>query len=139
MYPGAEVPVLALSLPTQDPARLVALGRALAPLRDEGVLVLGSGNVVHNLRALSREGTAPPSWAKEFDEWAAGALASRDVSALVDWRRRAPGAREAHPTAEHWTPVLVALGAGLDGGEPVRFPVAGFEAGSVSRRCVQVG
>jgi 4,5-DOPA dioxygenase extradiol len=139
MYRDADVPVLSLSLPTQDPARLVALGRALAPLRDEGVLVLGSGNVVHNLRALGRDGTPPPAWSKEFDEWTSRTVAARDLDALVDWRRKAPGAREAHPTAEHWTPLLVASGAGVAGGGDVRFPVVGFEAGSVSRRCVQFG
>jgi 4,5-DOPA dioxygenase extradiol len=139
LAPRADVPTLSLSLPTQDPAGLFRLGRALAPLRDEGVLVLGSGNLVHNLRALGAEGSPVPAWASEFDAWCAGALARRDVDALLDWRRRAPAPARAHPTAEHLTPLFVVLGAGAEERGAVRFPVTGFEAGSVSRRCVQIG
>jgi 4,5-DOPA dioxygenase extradiol len=138
LYPDADVPVLPLSLPSQDPRQLVTTGRRLAPLRDEGVLVLGSGNLVHNLGRLGRDGTPTPSWAKEFDEWCAGALARKDVDALVDWQRRAPAPRQAHPTAEHLNPVLVVAGAGFDDSAAVRFPITGFEGSSVSRRCVEV-
>jgi 4,5-DOPA dioxygenase extradiol len=99
------------------------------------VLVLGSGNLVHNLRRLG--GSTAPSWATEFDAWCADVLERRDVDALVDYRRRAPAADVAHPTKEHFVPVIVALGAALDGGGVVSFPVRGFEGGSVSRRCVQ--
>jgi 4,5-DOPA dioxygenase extradiol len=139
LYPKADVPVLSISMPTQDASRLLAMGRALAPLRDEGVLVCGSGNLVHNLRALGRDGAPTPSWAKEFDDWTAAAIAGRDVDGLSQWQARAPGARQSHPTVDHFDPVLVTLGAGLDSGDVVRFPIAGFEAGSVSRRCVQIG
>jgi 4,5-DOPA dioxygenase extradiol len=139
LAPKADVPVLSVSLPTQDGASLVRMGRALAPLRDEGVLVLGSGNLVHNLRMLGRDGSTVPAWASEFDSWCEAVLARRDVDALVDWRRKAPAAATAHPTAEHLVPLMVVLGAGLEPRDAVRFPITGFEAGSISRRCVQVG
>jgi 4,5-DOPA dioxygenase extradiol len=138
MYPQADVPVLPLSLPTQDPARLVAVGRALAPLRREGVVLLGSGNLVHNLRAMTPPRAPTASWAAEFDAWCADCLERKDVDALVGWQRRAPGARMAHPTAEHFTPILVVAGAGFGSGGAVTFPIRGFQA-SISARCVQVG
>jgi 4,5-DOPA dioxygenase extradiol len=140
LYPQADVPVLSLSLPSQEPRRLVAMGRALRPLRDEGVLVLGSGNVTHNLGQLARSpGAATPAWAREFDEWCAAALLRRDLDAFLDWTAKAPAARWAHPSAEHFTPLLVVLGAGVDDAAPPAFPVTGFEAGSISRRAIQFG
>jgi 4,5-DOPA dioxygenase extradiol len=139
MYRQADAPVLPLSLPTQDPAALLRIGRALAPLRDEGVLILGSGNVVHNLRRLSgRDGAATPAWAAEFDRWVEETLLRRDLDALADYRRRAPGPDLAHPTKEHFVPLLLAAAAGSTTTGPVTFPVTGFEFGSISRRCVQV-
>lgn len=137
MYPAADVPVLPLSLPTQDGPRLLALGRALAPLRDEGVLLLGSGNIVHNLRRLGHDSAATPAWASDFDAWIADVLARKDLDALADFRRRAPALSTAHPTLEHFTPVVWMAGA-TDGGGAVSFPVSGFEAATISRRCVQV-
>jgi 4,5-DOPA dioxygenase extradiol len=137
MYRAADVPVLTISMPTDDPRRLVAIGRALAPLRDEGVAILGSGNVTHNLGRLG--GGATPGWASEFDAWCAEAVAKRDLDAFVTWRSKAPAAKLAHPTTDHFTPLLVVLGAALDDGSPVRFPITGFEGGSISRRCVQFG
>ncbi len=140
MYPAADVPVLQASLPSLDPAELVALGRRLAPLRHEGVLIVGSGFLTHNLRAIDDRPDAPvPHWASEFDAWAGDALVRRDVDALVDYRKRAPGVRLALPTHEHFVPVLVALGASLDGSDPVRFPIEGFWLGSMTRRSVQFG
>jgi 4,5-DOPA dioxygenase extradiol len=136
MFPKADVPVLGLSLPTDKPARLLELGRALAPLRDEGVLILGSGNATHNLRRIDMAARGTPSWAGEFDAWLAEALAKRDLDALATWRQRAPGAAIAHPTVEHFSPVLVAAGATADAGGAVTFPISGFEGGSISRRCV---
>lgn len=140
MYPQADVPVLQLSIPTMEPAPLVALGRALAPLRREGVLLVGSGFLTHNLRAAVLEGDAPvPAWATEFDAWCAEALAKRDADALVAYRERAPGVRMSLPTHEHFVPVLVALGASVDASEPVRFPIDGFTYGSMTKRSVQFG
>ena len=109
MYPAADVPVLQISLPSQSPEELFAVGRALAPLRREGVLVIGSGFLTHNLRALRLQET--PGWARDFDAWSADAIARRDIDALLDYRARAPGVRESLPTHEHFVPVLVAAGA----------------------------
>ncbi|MFL5304891.1 MAG: DODA-type extradiol aromatic ring-opening family dioxygenase [Polyangia bacterium] len=141
MYPQADVPVLQVSLPSMDPAELLALGRALAPLRREGVLIVGSGFLTHNLRTLDlRPGAAPASWALEFDAWAADVLARRDVDALLDYRQRAPGVRQALPTHEHFVPVITALGAAIDdpSAKPT-FPIAGFTYGSMTRRSLQLG
>ncbi len=140
MYPQANVPVLQVSLPTLDPNGLFALGRLLAPLRDEGVLIVGSGFLTHNLRAIDFASTAPaPHWAREFDAWAAEALSKKDADALLDYEHRAPGVHLALPTQEHFVPVLVALGAAVDDPQPVRFPITGFWMGSMTRRSVQFG
>ena len=140
MYPDADVPVLQVSLPTLDPAALFALGQRFAPLRDEGVLIVGSGFLTHNLRAVDWSPDAPvPAWAQEFDRWAADAIASKDVDSLLDYRHRAPAVRHALPTHEHFVPVLVALGAGLDGSSGITFPIEGFWLGSMTRRSVQIG
>jgi 4,5-DOPA dioxygenase extradiol len=140
MYPSADVPVLQISIPTMDPAALVDLGRRLAPLRDEGVLIVGSGFLTHNLAEFSpEEDSAPPGWASDFDAWTAEALGRRDADALVAYRERAPGVRTALPTHEHFVPVLVALGASLATSEDVRFPVRGFTYGSFTKRSVQFG
>jgi 4,5-DOPA dioxygenase extradiol len=136
MYPEAEIPVLQISLPSEDPRELFAMGQALAPLRREGVLLIGSGFLTHNLRALSLRTT--PAWASELDAWSADVLSRHDVDALIDYRRRAPGVREALPTHEHFVPVIVAAGAAGD--DPVRFPITGFWwGGAMTRRSVQFG
>ncbi len=136
MAPQADVPVLLLSLPSHDPKALWRIGRALRPLRDEGVWFLGSGNLTHNLRQIDPRPDAPVvAWASEFDAWATEALRRRDVDALLDWERRAPAARTNHPTVEHLVPLLLAVAASFDD-DVVRFPVTGFEHGSLSRRSV---
>jgi len=136
MYPDADVPVLQISLPSQEPAELFDVGRALAPLRGEGVLLIGSGFLTHNLRALALRET--PGWARDFDAWSADVLARRDVDALLDYRRRAPGVRESLPTHEHFVPVIVAAGAA--GESPVSFPITGFWfGGAMTRRSAQFG
>ncbi len=138
LWPDADVPVLQLSLPSElGPRALIELGRRLAPLRREGVLLIGSGNLTHNLRRLGfGSSAAPEGWASEFDAWCADALARHDLDALADWGR-APGARLSHPTAEHFLPLLVTAGAAAD--DPVRFPISGFEHQNLSRRSVQLG
>jgi 4,5-DOPA dioxygenase extradiol len=138
MYPDADVPVLQMSLPTLSAPALLPLGRALAPLRDEGVLVVGSGFLTHNLRTFRMVGqTATPTWATEFDAWTADVLARKDADALVDYRARAPGVREALPTHEHFVPVVLSMGAALDRPGNVRFPITGFMSGTFTRRSVQ--
>ena len=138
MYPNADVPVLQLSLPGLEPKNLFALGRALAPLRDEGVLIVGSGFLTHNMRFAFRKET--PSWAQEFDEWAGGVLARRDTDSLLNFLERGPAATTALPTTEHFAPVIVAAGA-AESGDPVKFPITGFWGGSgaFTRRSVQFG
>ncbi len=138
MYPSADVPVLQMSLPGLDAAPLFALGRALAPLRDEGVLVFGSGFLTHNMAYAFRPGI--PAWAREFDDWAAAALNAFDVDALVDFERRAPAAQIALPTVEHYVPLLVSAGvaAGSAARPSVTFPITGFWMdGAFTKRSVQ--
>jgi 4,5-DOPA dioxygenase extradiol len=141
MYPHADVPVLQVSLPSLDPTALFSLGRSLAPLRREGVLIVGSGFLTHNLRTVDFRPDAPtPAWASEFDAWAGDVLARRDVDALLDYRARAPGVNQALPTHEHFVPVVVSLGAAIDDGAArARFPITGFAYGTATRRSVQFG
>lgn len=137
MYPDADVPVLQLSMPRLDPAELFALGCALAPLRDEGVLVFGSGFLTHNMRYAFRPGV--PQWAKEFDAWAEESISTFDVDALLDFENRAPAARTALPTSEHYAPLLVAAGAAADTPPRVTFPITGWwMEGAFTKRSVQL-
>lgn len=140
MYPAADVPVLQMSMPTLDPQRLLALGRRLAPLRDEGVLIVGSGFFTHNLSGMTF-GSGPdaaPGWSKEFDAWGREALAAGDLDALLDFEHRAPAGRLAHPRTEHFAPLFVALGAGEDGLDGQRTVIDGFWAG-LAKRSIQLG
>lgn len=123
LRPEADLPVVQVSLPHDvDPAGALRLGEALAPLRDEGVLVVGSGSLTHNLYEF-RQPVDDPAYARRFADWVAEAVARRDVAALVDYRARAPHAERAHPTEEHYLPLLVALGA--SDADDVRELVAG--------------
>ena len=140
MYPYGDVPVLQLSMPTHDPARLLELGRRLRPLREEGVLVIGSGFMTHGLPFLTRSafaGNVVPAWSSDFDQWVADALARGDVDTLADYRNRAPGMPYAHPTVEHYTPLFITLGAAATPEEPVRTTVEGYQFG-LSKRSFQV-
>ena len=135
-WPAADVPVVQIALPEVPAEALVRFGRALAPLRDEGVLLLASGGVVHNLSAV-RFGDEGPAdhWARAFDEWIADRLVARDEAALVRWRELAPYAELAAPTTEHFDPLLVAVGAGRpeDRLETVH---QGFQHGNLSMRSI---
>lgn len=138
MWPDADVPVLQLSLPWSSFASLLALGQQLAPLRDEGVFLLTSGNVTHNLGLFGRDPTGhTPAWAQEFDLWVAEVMLRHDYDALLEPEHRAPKFRMSHPSDDHYAPLLVAAGAGGD--EAVTFPVTGFEFDHLSRRCIQWG
>lgn len=116
MFPEADVPVIPLSIQSHGgPGQAWRLGRALAPLAAKGFLVIASGNVTHNLRdyqAAARNGGLVPAYVREFSDWLANRLAAGDLPALLDYRRQAPGAVQAHPTDEHLLPLYVALGAG---------------------------
>lgn len=137
MYPAADVPVLQISLPTLDPQQLMAIGRRLAPLRDEGVLIIGSGFFTHNLRALSLDGGIP-GFSREFDEWGRETLASGDVDSLIDFEHASPAGRLAHPRTEHFAPLFVALGAGEAELGTQRSVIDGFWLG-MARRSIQLG
>jgi len=120
MYPSADIPVVPMSvMPGGNAAQHHAIGRALAPLRQQGVLVIGSGGFVHNLGDLDWEHSDAPlaPWAQEFSDWMHAMLSARDFDALIDWQQRAPQARRAHPTVEHLMPLFVALGAAGDAPE----------------------
>lgn len=130
LYPQADIPVVPVSIqPALGPAHQLAVGRALAPLRDEGVLLIGSGSITHNLhdwRRYRQDEEAP--YVRPFIRWIEDRLAEEDVPALLDYRQRAPEAARAHPTDEHLLPLYFAMGAA---GTPMRARRidAGIDAG----------
>ncbi len=137
MFPEARIPVLGLSLPDLSPQGLYHLGKLLAPLRHEGVLLLSSGGMTHNLSELDPDRlSAPLPWASDFDQWMAKALVKKDIEALCQFESRAPYAHRSHPSTEHLAPLFVALGA-AEGYIRASFPVTGFQWGSLSLRSVQ--
>ena len=135
MYPDADVPVLQISMPTLDPRGLMDVGRRLAPLRDEGVLIMGSGFFTHNLSRMDPTGGTPPAWSADFDEWGKEVLAAGDVDSLLDFEHAAPAGRLAHPRTEHFAPLFVALGA-ADDIERQHTVIDGFWLG-MAKRSVQ--
>jgi 4,5-DOPA dioxygenase extradiol len=139
MYPAGDIPVLQLSLPTYDPSKLLELGRRLRPLRDEGILLIGSGFLTHGLPFLRefRIEATPPQWSVEFDQWASDALARGDVDELAAFASRAPGMPYAHPTVEHFAPLFVSLGAASDPEVPPGQVIDGFWMG-LSKRSLLV-
>jgi 4,5-DOPA dioxygenase extradiol len=137
MYPEADIPVLQMSMPDLDPEHLFAIGQRLVPLRDQGVLVIGSGFMTHGLPFI-REfmGTGKqgaPTWSEDFDRWATEALERRDLDTLFDFRHRAPGMPYAHPTVEHFAPLFVALGAATVPDAPPETAVDGYWYGLAKR------
>ena len=139
MYPDADIPVLQLSIPTSDPSRLVELGRRLRPLREHGVLVIGSGYLTHGLpflRDWSPE-AKPPGWSVDFDLWAADALDRGDLDELGSFRTAAPGMPYAHPTVEHFVPLFITLGVATEPGAISATPITGYFFG-LSKRSVEV-
>ena len=139
MYPDADVPVLQMSIPSHDPVELFALGQRLAPLRDHGVLILGSGFLTHGLpylRDWSIEAT-PPSWSVEFDRWAQEAIATSDIDTLMNYKELAPGMPYAHPTVEHLSPIFVTLGAASNPDTPADVVIDGYWMG-LAKTSIQV-
>ena len=132
MYPAADIPTTQLSVQSQQgPRHHHALGRAIADLRDEGVLILASGGIVHNLRELEwhlRGTKEPTEWAHRFNEWIATHVERGALDELLDYRRQAPSASRSHPTEEHFDPFFVAMGAG---GFPAKRLSLGFDLGSL--------
>ncbi|SDX31082.1 4,5-DOPA dioxygenase extradiol [Amycolatopsis xylanica] len=139
MFPEADIPVLQISMPSLDPQQLFELGQKLAPLRDEGVLIIGSGFFTHNLSAMRQvsatDGT-PPAWSSEFDHWGDEVLRAGDVDALLDFQHKAPAAQLAHPRIEHFAPLFVSLGAG--GAQKPETVIDGYWYG-LAKRSVQIG
>jgi 4,5-DOPA dioxygenase extradiol len=114
-YPAADIPVTQLSInPNETPSYHFAVGEALRPLREEGVLILASGNLTHNLSEFRGQpiDAAPPEWVRAFDEWASWAIAEGQIEDLLNYRTLAPAAQRNHPTDEHLLPLFVAMGAG---------------------------
>jgi 4,5-DOPA dioxygenase extradiol len=128
MWPDADVPVLQISMPSLSADVLLETGRQLAPLRDEGVLIIGSGFLTHGLPFIDplRPDDDPPAWSAEFDAWAADCIARRDLDALLDYRHRAPALAYAHPSVDHLVPLFVALGAVIDAPRTIDTAVEGF-------------
>ena len=139
MYPDADIPVLQMSMPTSDPGSLMEIGKRLQPLRDEGVLIIGSGFLTHGLpylRDWSVDAVAP-TWSSEFDHWTALALEKGDIDTLASYRDLAPGVRYAHPTVEHFTPLFITLGAATDTSAAPQTLIEGYFMG-LSKRSILV-
>lgn len=141
MYPLAFTPVVQLSLDVSltGPQRM-AMGRRLLPLRDQGILIIGSGNIVHNLGLVDFEDEAarPYAWAEVFDTWVAGCLVSGRLDDLARYEELAPSAELAVPTNEHYIPLLTIAGL-RQPDEPIVTVFEGFQNASLSMRCVRVG
>ena len=140
LYPKADVPVVQLGIDERAPARRhFELGEKLRPLREQGVLILGSGNIVHNLRRISPdENAAPAAWAVEFDAWVKRRLETRDFEPLLGDLSAAPSGRLAVPTPDHYDPLLYVLGAS-DARDELRFEHESIQNGSISMRSLSFG
>ena len=141
MYPDADVPVVQLSIDeTQAASFHYDVGRRLAPLREEGVLVVGSGNIVHNLHAYAwgQHAAQPYDWAVRFERQAREMLLAGDHAPLVDYESLGRDADLSIPTPDHYLPLLYVIATARTA-EPVGFPVEGVDGGSVSMLAVQIG
>ncbi len=140
MYPAADIPVVQLSISILEPSQFhFDLGKQLRALREQGVMIVGSGNIVHNLRRIRWEDSAQPfDWALEFDEWVKEHLQRRDVEPLLNEIATTEAARLSIPTRDHYYPLLYTLGAAYDD-EPAQFEFEGIQNGSISMRCVSYG
>lgn len=138
MFPDADIPVVQLSMPTHDPVKLMEFGAHLKPLRDMGVLIIGSGFLTHGLPFIRdwRVNAEPPTWSAEFDAWSVEAMMRGDVDSLINYKTQAPGMPYAHPTVEHFTPLFITLGAATNPETPVDQKIAGYFMG-LSKRSIQ--
>ena len=140
VYPGADIPVVQLSIDkTQAPAFHYEIGRKLAPLRDEGVLIVGSGNLVHNLRAYAwgRRLQEPYDWAIRFERRTRDLMLAGEDQPLIDYESLGPDAALSIPTPDHYLPLLYVL-ATQQQGEEVAFPIEGIDGGSISMLAVEI-
>ncbi len=141
MYPKADIPVVQLSINRDQPAAFhFEIGKRLAPLRDEGILILGSGNIVHNLRAYAwgQENIEPYDWAVSFEHHVRESLAAGETGPLVAYESFGREATLAAPTPDHYLPLLYVVGARRPG-ESAQFPVEGMDGGSISMLAVRIG
>jgi 4,5-DOPA dioxygenase extradiol len=120
-YPDADVPVVQLSIqPELGPGHHLAIGNSIGKLSDEGVLIIGSGHMTHNLRDWSRGAGKPEPYAREFQAWVKEKIENKDLASLADYRRLSPQGVRAHPTDEHFLPLFIALGAARGNAKPER-------------------
>jgi 4,5-DOPA dioxygenase extradiol len=141
VFPEADIPVVQLSIDAGKGAAFhYEIGKKLIPLREEGVLIIGSGNIVHNLHAYGwgKKNIEPYDWARRFEKRVRDTLLSGDDRSLVEYRQMGDDAQLAIPTPDHYLPLLYILGAGRED-EPVSFPVEGVEGGSISMLAVRIG
>lgn len=138
-WPDADKPVIAVSLPQVAPRQLFAIGQALRPLRREGILIVGSGGIVHNLRRLDvrNKDAEPAPWAVDFDRWVAERIDAADYDSLFEYRSKGPNAALAVPTTEHFDPLFVVLGAAFEEDRPKSI-YAGFHYSTISMRSFSV-
>ncbi len=139
-WPEAKLPVLEISMPFLEPSELFQMGRALRPLRDDGVIVVGTGGIVHNLSRVRFANKNAPvdEWAAEFDSWVADAVEKRDIGKLYKYRSTAPHARLSVPTTEHFDPLFVVMGAAWPE-DKVETIYKGFHHGNLSMRSFAMG
>lgn len=137
MWPKVDIPILQMSIPrTSSNETLFELGKKLAPLKKQGVLIITSGMVTHNLSLWNPNHHGDPTdFAKAFDDWLKDILLNGDIHQLLEWQTHAPYASQNHPTPEHFRPLLIA--AGTSNMHTISFPITGFEAGIFSRRSIQ--
>ena len=141
MFPKAEIPVVQLSIDdSQPPAFHYEIAKKLAPLRDEGILIIGSGNIVHNLRAYSwdQPNVKPLDWAVRFDRHVRKLLLKGEEIQLIEYDKLGKDALMSAPTPDHYLPLLYVIALRREN-EPVSFPVEGFDGGSMSMLTVQIG
>ena len=141
VYPKADIPIVQLSIDETKPASFhYEIGQRLAPLREEGILIVGSGNLVHNLHtyAWGQHATVPFEWAVRFEQEARALLLSGDHRPLIRYEDLGPDAALSVPTPDHYLPLLYVIGSGA-GKEPLTFPVEGVDGGSISMLTVQLG
>ncbi len=139
MYPKADIPLLQMGLPRDaTPEQLYYIGQLIEPLRNEGVLIIGSGQITHNLRAMDFSPNPPPKiWAVAMDGWCKDILMSKNWGPIFHYKMQAPHFSQNHPTDEHFRPLLLILGTAHDQRGTIRFPITGFDYGSLSRRSIQ--
>ena len=135
MFPKEDVPVLQMSIPTFDPEKLFEIGKKLAPLRDEGYLIMGSGFLTHGLPFLKEWSinATPPGWSIEFDIWAKEVLERGAIDELMNYKSIAPGLPFAHPTVEHFAPIFITLGASSDPEVAPKTKIDGYWMGLAKR------